>query len=218
MTDTFLDDHTTKTFARDCKIIARHNSELLRIARREVSPPGGKTHRPPKGYGSRPPLSIGALSASHELHTCLTGWMRYLRDDAHIPYPDMIDDTGIALHLALHAHRVAQQVWAQDCADEIQGWANTVIAITTPPPDKKLDDYTPAQKAEGMATAKVDATLCAQLVAEWTRGEHQPSPDKIREWGRRGHVDMYGPKSRRVYSVASVIDHARHAKAQAGRA
>ena len=210
MTDTFLDDHTTKTLARDCKIIARHNSELLRIARREVSPPGGKAARNPRIPSSQPPLNIGALSVSEEMTGCLKDWCDNLRTDTGIPMPTVPDITGYALHLRYHAHRVAQQPWADDCAKEIGRWARIIQTITTPPPVKNLDDYTPAQRREGMATAKVSAAMCADLVDEYTKGEHTPTADKIREWGRRGIIDAYGPKSCRVYSVAQVLHQVRH--------
>ena len=213
MTDTFLDDHTTQLLAGDCSTIAASSAELLRIARREVSPPGGRAARNPRVPDSRPPLNLGALSVSEEVTTCLHGWCDNLRTDTGIPMPGTPDTTGYALHLRYHAHRVAQQPWASDCAREISRWATTIQTITTPPPVKNLDDYTPAQRREGMSTAKVSAAMCADLVDEYTKGEHTPTPDKIREWGRRGVIDAYGPKSCRVYSVAQVLHQVRHAAA-----
>lgn len=211
MTDTFLDRHATQTLATDCKIIADSTNELLRIARRETSPPGGKAARNPNGYASRPPLNVGALSISHEIHNCITGWATTLKATAGIPLPDHRDERTLALHLAVNAHRVAQQDWAQDCADEVGTWAATILTVTTPPPEKKLDDYTPAQRREGMAIAKVDAPTCAELVAEWTDGDLTPTADQIRTWGRRGHVTRFGPRpGKGVYSPREVITHMRH--------
>lgn len=208
MTETFLDRQQVRTLATDCKIIADSSGELLRIARRETSPPGGRAARNPRTPGSRPPVNLSALSVAGEIHTCLAGWARNLRDNTGIGVPEL-DDRSLALHLRVHAHRIAQQDWAVDCANEIATWAATILALTTPPPGKRLDDYTQAQRAEGIATAKVSAVMCADLVEEYTKGEHTPTADKIREWGRRGVIDAYGPKSSRVYSVAQVLHHVR---------
>ena len=116
MTDTFLDDHQTKLLAGDCTIIATSSTELLRIARRETSPPGGKAARNPRIPSSQPPLNIGALSVSEEMTNCLKDWCDNLRTDTGIPMPTVPDITGYALHLRYHSHRVAQQPWADDCA------------------------------------------------------------------------------------------------------
>lgn len=216
MTDTFLDDHTTRLLAGDLTIIATSSSELLRIARRETSPPGGKAARNPNGYGSRPPINVGALSIAESIRTCLTQWAINLRDDLNIPLPRTCDDKGLAIHLQYHAHRVAQRPWAADCAAEINGWATTVQTITTPPPVKLLADYTPEQRREGMTHAKVDAPTCAELVAEWTKGEHTPTADQIRTWGKREHVTRFGPQpGKGVYSPREVIDHMRRKKTKA---
>ena len=211
VTDTFLDDHATQLLKGDLNTIAASSTDLLRIARREVSPPGGKAARNPNTPGSRPPVNIGALSVSESIRACLTDWAINLRDDLGIPLPSIRDDKGLAIHLRYHAHRIAQRPWAEDCAHEISRWASTIQTMTTPPPVKNLDDYTPEQRREGMATAKVSAAMCADLVAEYTKGEHTPTPDKIREWGRRGTIDAFGPKSCRVYSVAQVLHQVRHA-------
>lgn len=205
MTDAFLDDQQVANLRRDLDIIRAQSAELLRIARRETSPPGGRAARNPQVPGSRPPLNIGALSISHELHVCLTGWMRCLLDDAHIRFPDDLDDQSVALHLRVHVHRIAQQSWAADCAEEVSHWAHVILSITAQPPERRLDEYTPAQRAEGMAIAKVDAVMCADLVAEWTDGRHCPTPDQIRTWGKRGHIARFGPSGRRIYSPREVI-------------
>ena len=216
MTDTFLDDHDTTTLTGDLTIIATSSAELLRIARRETSPPGGRAARNPNGYTSRPPINVGALSVSESIRGCLTDWARNLRDDLGIPLPHMCDDKGLALHLRHHAHRIAQRPWATDCAAEIARWASTIQTMTAPPPVKLLDDYTPAQRREGMSIAKVDAPTCAELVAEWTHGEHTPTPDQIRVWGRREHVTRFGPKpGKGVYSPMEVIDHMRRKRSKA---
>lgn len=214
MTDTFLDTHQTRTLTHDLTTIASSSSELLRIARREVSPPGGRTARNPRTPGSRPPLNLGALSVADEIHTCLADWARNLRDDTHIPMPAHMDDTGLALHLRQHVHRIAQQSWAEDCADEIGTWASTILAITTSPPPRRLADYSPAERAEGMTIAKVDAAMCAELVTEWTDGILTPKPDTIRRMGKSGHITEYGPASHRAYSPREVINHMRHSRAR----
>lgn len=207
--DTFLDRHRTRTLATDCKIIADLSSELLRIARRETSPPGGRAARNPRVPASRPPVNIGALSIAEEVHACLAGWADNLRDSASVQMPADRDDRSLALHLAVHAHRIAQQEWATDCADEIGTWATTILAVTTPPPARRLDEYTPAQRREGMSIAKVDAPTCAELVAEWTDQDHTPTPDQIRTWGKRGYIARFGPSGRTVYSPLEVIAHMR---------
>lgn len=210
MADTFLDDHDTRILAGDLHTIAASSSDLLRIARRETSPPGGKAARNPNTPGSRPPVNIGALSVSESIRTCLAEWAINLRDDLHIPLPATRDDRGLAIHLAYHAHRIAQRPWATDCAAEISRWATTVQTMTTPPPTMYLADYTPEQRREGMSIAKVDAPTCAELVAEWTKGEHTPTADMIRNWGRREHVTRFGPpEGKGIYSPREVIDHMR---------
>lgn len=209
MTDTFLDTHTTTTLTGDLTIIATSSAELLRIARRETSPPGGRAARNPNGYTSRPPVAIGALSASHEMHNCLTGWARCLKDDTGIRLPDIPDEKGLALHLRQHTHRIAQQTWADDAAAEIGHWANVIHSVTAPPADKKMDDYTDEQRAAGIEVAKVSASLCAELVDEYSYGAHSPTPDLIRKWARRGHIDRWGPETARIYSVAQVLEHCR---------
>lgn len=215
MTDTFLDDHRTLLLAGDCTVIAASSTELLRIARRETSPPGGRAARNPNVPDSRPPLNIGALSVSEEMTTCLKGWCDNLRTDTGIPMPTVPDVTGYALHLRYHSHRVAQQPWAEDCATEVGRWARIVQTITTPPPEKLLADYTPEQRREGMTHAKVDAPTCAELVAEWTHGQCKPTADQIRNWGRRQHVTRFGPQpGKGVYSPREVIAHMRRQKSK----
>lgn len=215
VTDRFLDDHTTQLLAGDCNVIAASSAELLRIARRETSPPGGRAARNPRVPGSRPPLNIGALSVSEEMTTCLKGWCDNLHDTAGITKPTIRDITGYAMHLRYHSHRVAQQTWAADCAAEVSRWATIVQTITTPPPDKLLADYTPEQRREGMTHAKVDAPTCAELVAEWTHGQCKPTADQIRNWGRRDHVTRFGPQpGKGVYSPREVIAHMRRKKAK----
>ncbi|WP_010540390.1 DUF7341 domain-containing protein [Dietzia alimentaria] len=212
MTETFLDRQAVRTLATDCKIIADSSAELLRIARLETSPPGGRTARNPRVPGSRPPLNIGALSVANEIHTCLMEWSRYLKESAAVDLPEHDDDRTLALHLGVHVHRIAQQSWSQDCADEIGTWAATILALTTPPPSRRIDEYSTAQRAEGLATAQVSAEMCADLVEEYTRGEHRPSAQQIRKWGQREKVAVYGPPGCRMYAVREVIDHMRHAK------
>lgn len=215
MTDTFLDYHATQLLKGDLNTIAASSADLLRIARREVSPPGGKAARNPNTPGSRPPVNIGALSVSESIRSCLTEWAINLRDDLNIPLPHIRDEKGLAIHLRYHAHRIAQRPWAEDCAHEISRWASTIQTMTTPPPTKLLADYTPEQRREGMAHAKVDAPTCAELVAEWTKGEHTPTADQIRTWGRRNHVTRFGPQpGKGVYSPREVIDHMRRKTAK----
>lgn len=208
-TDSFLDEQQTKNLHQDLDLIANNAGELLRIARRETSPPGGRAARNPQVPSSRPPLNIGALSTSQEMYNCLTGWARCLKEDAGIELPSIPDEKGLAQHLRYHHHRITQQAWAEDAAHEIGHWANVIHSVTAPPSDKKLDDYTAEQRAEGIEVAKVSASLCAELVAEYTDGEHTPTPDLIRKWARRQHIDRWGPETARIYSVAQILDHCR---------
>lgn len=211
MTETFLERQQVRTLATDCKIIADSSAELLRIARLETSPPGGRTARNPRVPDSRPPLNLSALSAALELHTCLVLWASYLRDNTGVAMPEHDDDRSLALHLRVHAHRIAQQSWAEDCADEIGEWAATILGLTTPPPARRLDEYSSAERAQGLATAKVSAEMCAQLVDEYTGGEHQPTAEQIRKWGQRDKIAVYGPPRCRMYSVSEVLAHVRRA-------
>ena len=149
--DTFLDDQTIAYLADDLRSITRNHPELLRIARRETSPPGGRAARNPNGYQSRPPVNLAAMSTSHELHTVIGGWARCLRDDAHIPLPGNTDTGTLAAHLAGHTHEIAQQQWADDCADEMRRWAKVLQRVTSPPPDAK---YLGPCQAEGKAQCR----------------------------------------------------------------
>lgn len=214
MTDTFLDDQQCVGLARDLRLIADQSAELLRIARRETSPPGGKAARNPQVPGSRPPVNLGALSVSQELHVCLTGWMRCLADDALVEFPADLDDRSVALHLHVHTHRIAQQQWAPDCAEEVSHWARVVRALTIPPPEKTLADYTPAQRAEGWALAKVGAQMCADLVAEHTEGALSPTAEQIIGMARRERIGTYGPRGNRAYSPREVVAYMRHARSR----
>ena len=214
MTDTFLDDQQVANLRRDLDTIRAQSSELLRIARRETSPPGGRAARNPQVPGSRPPVNIGALSVSNELHVCLTGWMRCLLDDALVEFPDDLNDRSVALHLRVHAHRIAQQSWAADCAEEVEHWARVVRSITIPPPEKTLADYTPAQRAEGWAVAKVSAQMCADLVAEHTNGALSPTAEQIIGMARRERIGTYGPRGNRAYSPREVVAYMRHIRSR----
>lgn len=214
MTDTFLDDQAVTDLGNDLGLIADQSAELLRIARRETSPPGGRAARNPQVPGSRPPLNIGALSVANELHVCLTGWMRCLLDDARVEYPADLDDRSVAIHLRVHAHRIAQQAWAPDCAEEVSHWARVVRALTIPPPEKTLADYTPAQRAEGWALAKVSAQMCADLVSEHTEGALSPTAEQIVGMARRERIGTYGPKGNRAYSPREVVAYMRHARSR----
>lgn len=129
--DTFLDDQTIAYLADDLRSIARNHPELLRIARRETSPPGGRAARNPNGYQSRPPVNIAALSTSHELQAVLHGWTRCLADDAGIEPPKSSDTGTLAAHLAGRSHEIAQQAWADDCASEMKHWAKILHGYTS---------------------------------------------------------------------------------------
>lgn len=204
----FLDDQTTTTFQADLTTITRHSTQLLLIARRETSPPGGRAARNPNGFSSTPPLNVGALSISEAIHESLLGWSRLLRVDDHTPLPHQRDTPTLATHLHRHTQQVAHRPWALACAIEVGHWAATILTVTDPPPPKLLADYTPAQRREGMTHAKVDAPTCALLVAEWTKGEHTPTADMIRNWGKREHVTRFGPQpGKGVYSPREVIAH-----------
>ena len=72
--------------------------------------------------------------------------------------------------------------------------------------------YIAAERAQGLATAQVSAEMCAQLVDEYTDGEHQPTAEQIRKWGQREKVSVYGPPRSRMYAVSEVLNHVRHAK------
>lgn len=133
MTDTFLDDADTDRLARHLREIATGLPELLRIARREVSPPGGRTAHNPNGYSSRPPLNVGALDANNDVELVLFGWARCLADDTNVAIPTELDGVSLARHLRQHADRIAQQTWAPDCADEIHDQWRRVKRMTEPP-------------------------------------------------------------------------------------
>lgn len=131
MTETFLDRQQVHDLIADLRLIASGYPELVRIARRETSPPGGRASRNPNGYSSRPPVNLSALSSAQELSSVLSGWVACLRDDAGIELPKDIETATLAVHLQRHVHQVAQQVWAEDCADEMKSWAGVVDRNTS---------------------------------------------------------------------------------------
>ena len=138
MTDTFLDDQATINLLRDLKGIARNLPEVVRIARRETSPPGGKFARNPNVPSSRPPMNIAALDLFNDTTIALHGWTRCLAEDAGVTPPERDDAPTLAIHLARHTRQIAQQTWAADAADEIQSHARTVSRFVDPPEAKYM--------------------------------------------------------------------------------
>lgn len=138
MTDTFLDDHATINLLRDLKGIARNLPEVVRIARRETSPPGGKFARNPNVPNSRPPMNLAALDLFNDVTIALHGWTRCLAEDAGVTPPERDDAATLAIHLARHTHQIAQQTWATDAADEIRGHARTIGRFVDPPEAKYI--------------------------------------------------------------------------------
>lgn len=138
MTDAFLDDHTTINLLRDLRGIARNLPEVVRIARRETSPPGGKFARNPNVPNSRPPMNIAALDLFNDVTIALHGWTRCLAEDAGVTPPERDDATTLAIHLARHARQIAQQTWAADAADEIRGHGRTIGRFVDPPEAKYI--------------------------------------------------------------------------------
>ena len=138
MTDTFLDDHTTLNLLRDLKGIARNLPEVIRIARRETSPPGGKFARNPNVPGSRPPVHLAALDLFNDVTTTLHGWTRCLAQDAGVTPPERDDASTLAVHLARHTRQIAQQAWAHDAADEIRSHGRTIGRFVDPPEAKYI--------------------------------------------------------------------------------
>lgn len=133
MTETFLDDHTTLQFIRDARTIARFLPHVLAIARREVSPPGGRLVRNPNVPSSTPPVRIGALETNTDIVAILASWTRNLADDAGVVPPANTDGPTLALHLTRHSHTIALQAWAADCADEIRSCAKRLRYAVEPP-------------------------------------------------------------------------------------
>ena len=133
MTDAFLDDHETIQFMRDARAIARLLPHMLAIARREVSPPGGRFARNPNVPSSTPPIRVGALDANTDIDTILESWTKNLAEDAGIEPPVTKDGSTLAIHLTRHSHVIAQQVWASDCADEIRSCAKRLRYAVEPP-------------------------------------------------------------------------------------
>lgn len=203
MTDTFLDDQQVADLTRNLCTIATHSSELARIARRESSPPGGRAARNPNGYSSRPPMNLHALDVLNDALAAVAGWCRCLQDDAHIPKPEHIDLASLARHLEDHAHRIAQQQWADDCAQEVDDharWIGATTGIDTPNPGTPSlnDPDTRARSAAYIGPANEVADLIAML------GDPRPHPRTIRSWGNRGHIDVEHEKGRPVYKLYQV--------------
>lgn len=138
MTDTFLDQNTTINLARDLRTIHTLLPEVLRIAHRESSPPGGRAARRPTVPSSTPPLNLGALHVHDDIAVILAGWSRNLADDAGITPPPDADPAHLAQHLERNTHEISQQAWAADCVAEVRRCRNQVKFMVDPPDAKYL--------------------------------------------------------------------------------
>lgn len=204
MTDTFLDDWETKTLTSSCRIIAAQwravEESVYRTAHPDIS-----LARNPNPPSSKPPANDTAISITAEAHTELDKWCRALRSTARVQLPDTRDVQGMAAHLSINAHRIAQQVWAQRCADYLTELSGRVIGITEGAQPKRLTDYTETERKEGLTTAKVNAEMCADFIAEHTDYRLTPTAEQIRKWAQRGKVESFGPANKRVYPVWDVM-------------
>lgn len=132
----FLTDQERANLSRDLGTIARLEPELLRIARREVSPPGGRAARRPTVPGSAPPVNLGALDAADELFHGMRGVVADLARDTGVQPPADSSVPGMARHLRRHVAAVVGCVWAPDCAERVAGWARRVKYAVEPPEAK----------------------------------------------------------------------------------
>lgn len=169
MTDTFLDDHDTDRLAKHLREIATGLPELLRIARREVSPPGGKAANNPNGYSSRPPVNVGALDAANDVTLILFGWTRCLADDTNVEIPTELDGASLARHLRQHVDRIAQRQWAPDMAGEIHDQWRRVKRMTEPPVANYIGPCQAAGKPQcrGLFTGDNRIDHCAKCGADF---------------------------------------------------
>lgn len=129
----FLTDAERDALRRDLRSLARLEPELLRIARREVSPPGGRSARNPNVAGSRPPVNLGALDALLELHEGMMRWAGRLADEAGLELGTSTDTPFIAIWFTRHLAQLAARPWVHEFADEVDGWARRLRWATDPP-------------------------------------------------------------------------------------
>ena len=215
MTDTFLDDHDTDQLAKHLREIATGLPEVLRIARREVSPPGGRTAHNPNGYSSRPPLNVGALDANNDITLNLFGWTRCLADDAGVPIPTELDGVSLARHLRQHADRIANCQWAPDCADEIRDQWRRVKNITEPV-EASIADERNLTPLEVQARAdEAFGNAADMVVLHYAVTGQSLKESTIRSWRKRGKLpERYGSGGEPVYwypDVARLATAGRHA-------
>lgn len=219
MTDSFLDDHATLILGRQLRDIAKHLPQALAIARREVSPPGGRTARNPNVPGSRPPMNLGALDTHNDLTITLQGWTRCLLDDAHVHLPTEVDAPSLARHLARHAHQIAQQQWAADMADEIGDHHRQLRGLTDPDEPESIADrhsladvhvHHRAHQAYGDVRDMVVLHLAVT-------GDDLPE-STIRRWAKdKRMVEYVGDSGEPKYAYAEVAQLARMRKARKTR-
>lgn len=132
----FLDDNAVEVLRRDLRVVIRLEPELLRIARREVSPPGGRAARNPNVPGSRPPVNLSALDAAIDIRESLLNWGRRLADDTGVDLPDDTTVPTLARWQAGHLARIAARDWSPEYADTVAGHARRLRWAVEPPEAK----------------------------------------------------------------------------------
>lgn len=217
MTDTFLDDHDTDRLAKHLREIATGLPELLRIARREVSPPGGKAAHNPNGYNSRPPVNVGVLDAANDVTLILFGWTRCLADDTNVEIPTELDGASLARHLRQHVDRVAKQPWAPDFADEVHDLWKTVRHITDPVESSIADERSLTPLEVEARAGEAFGSAADMVVLHYAMTGRTLKESTLRSWRRCGKLpERYGPGAEPWYWYPEVAERASVSPPQEG--
>lgn len=228
MTDTFLDDHETTMLTRELRDIANWLPELARIARRETSPPGGRAIRNPNVPGSRPPLNLAALYLADDIATTLWVWCLMLANDTNLDVDvPARHPADCARHLAMHADRIAQQLWARTCYNRVRGAGDIdnrtpsmhhqVRRLVDPPPpstaeERGLTDLAVRAHADDAIGSAADMVVVHYAVTGKTLSE-----STLRTWRRKGKLpERYGPGSEPWYWYPEVAAAAAASPAREG--
>lgn len=134
----FIDTQERANLSRDLGTVARLEPELLRIARREVSPPGGRAARRPTVPGSTPPVNLGALDAARDIRAGMLELVGALHRDTGVVPPGDQSVPKLATHLRRHAAALAGCDWSVDACDRVRGYARQLRYAVDPPDARYL--------------------------------------------------------------------------------
>lgn len=228
MTDTYLDDQETTMLTRELRDIATWLPELTRIARGETSPPGGRTARNPSVPSSRPPLNLSALYLADDIAITLWVWCLNLTNDTGITLPAR-HPSDCARHLAMHADRIAEQLWARACYNRVRGAGDIdnrtpsmhhqVRRLVDPPEPSTAEERGLTELAVKAHAEDAIGSAADMVVVHYAVTGKPLSESTLRTWRRKGKLpERYGPGSEPWYWYPEVAAAAAKAPPRQGGA